>query len=322
MTKHIGRLMSVGLAKEAVRGTRVASQFWLPATAIEHVGKVEYVDDMSALGVIHDAQESEIIKEWAEGGYTSMIGDNHFGLVLLNLLGSVSSGAAGDVYDHTFTVGDDSQHDSLTLEIDQPNGDKSFANGMITSCDIAFEQGKYLDYTVGFMSKKGATQTLTPSYAAENRFRPQDLTFKLAADAASLAAASAICVKSLNLTIEKNVEPDECLGDTEPQDFLNKTFTITGSVTLNYDSQTYEDYALDGTQKAMRINLVNTDATIGAASNPELLLDFEKVAFKEVSFSRGLDEIVTQTLTFKVLYKASASKAISSCVLTNATASY
>lgn len=324
MPKHIGRLISVGLAKETTRGTRVASQYWLPTKSADHSGKREYVHDDSALGVIHDAQESEVVKEWAEGGFSALMGSDHFGLVLLGLFGTVGSVESADagVYDHTFTVDNTAQHDTLTIELDQPNGDKSYSLAAITNLEVAFELGKYLDYTAGFMSKKGATQALTPAYASESRFRPQDLTVKFAGNAAGLAAASAVCVKSLTLTVEKNVESDDCLGDKEPQDFVNKSLMITGSLTLNYDSQTYENLALNGTKQAMRLDLANTDVTIGAASNPQLLIDFEKVSFEEVSFERGLDSLVTQTLTFKVLYNTSASKAITSCVLTNTVSSY
>ena len=221
--KHIGRLISLGIAKEATRGTRVASQYWLPVKSADHSGKVEYVDDDSALGVIHDVSESEIVKEWAEGGFGSLIGDDHFGLILLGLLGSVASVESADagVYDHTFTVDDSAEHDSVTIEIDQPNGDKSYSLAIITALELSFELGKYLDYKAGYMSKKGVDQTLTPVYAVENRFRPQDFSFKLAGNAAGLATSSNICVKSLNLSVEKNVTPDDCLGSTEPQDFTN-----------------------------------------------------------------------------------------------------
>lgn len=325
MTKHIGRKITIGLGKESARGTRIASDFWFPANDAGHRGMVTYAENNASIGTIANAKGAEIISEWGEGGYSAPIGSSHFGLVLLNLFGAVASATAGGesiVYDHTYTLGEDAQHDSLTLEIDQPNGDKSYALGMVKSLSIAFEKSKILDYTVDMITLKGVTQTLSPSIATENIFRPQDFTFKLAADAASLGAAGAITVKSMTLDVAKNIEPDEVLGDTDPADFLNKEIEITGEVTLMYDNQTYENYALANTQKAMQIQLLNADVTIGSAENPTLLLNLENVYFQEVDFERGLGDLVYQKLSFKALYKQSASKILNTCVLTNLTASY
>lgn len=324
MTKHIGRRISVGIGKETTRGTVAAAAYWLAMTGINHEGKVENAYCNAAQGTIVDSNDAEIVKEWAEGGFDALIGSKHFGLILYSLLGTVSSTTAGGetiVFDHTFTLAETAQHQSLTLSVDQPNGDKQYALATMASLSLAFEKGKILDYSVNMMSKKGATATLTPAFTTETKFRPQDFTFKLAATLATLGAAPAIEVKSVNLEFSKELESDDVLGDTEPVDFLNRELMISGDVTLTYDNQTYEDLMLNGTHRAMRITIQNTGVTIGNASNPTIQIDLAKCVFEEVSFDRGLGDIVKHTLKFKAVYSNSDSK-VGEIVLTNLEASY
>jgi hypothetical protein len=170
-------------------------------------------------------------------------------------------------------------------------------------------------------SKKGATATLTPSQNAENRFLPKHLVFKLASAYSGLTAASAVSVKSLSLKITKNLEPDWVLGSISPADFLNKAFSIEGDVELLWDAETYKTLTLAGTSQAMRIDLINTDVTIGAAANPEVQINLAKVIFQEIAVSGGLNEFVKQTLKFKASYSTTDSLMISAKVV-NVQASY
>lgn len=325
MSKYIGRKISVGIGKESSRGTAVAPTNWLPITAFNHEGKVENAYCEAAQNTIVDSFDAAVIKEWAEGGFDALIGIEGFGLILLSALGSVSSATAGGetvVYDHTYTLQESAQHQSLTLAVDQANGDKNYALAVVDSLSLTFEKNKILDYSVGMMSKKGASATLTPSFSAENKFRPQDFSVKVASNIAGLSGASAIAdVKSLSLEISKNVEADDVLGDTEPTDFLNKQVNITGEMTLSYDVTTYENLVLNGTHQAMRIDLTNSDVTLGTATNPQLKIDLAKCVFEEVSFDRGLDNIVLHTVSFRAVYSLSDAK-VGDIVLTNTTASY
>lgn len=324
MTKYIGRRVSVGLGKESARGTAVSATYWLPWKELNHEEKVNVVVNESAQGTIMDGVGKEITKQWGEGGFGSLIGDKHFGLVLYSLLGSLSSAQAGGetlVYNHTFSLAESSQHQSLTLNIDEANGDKQYALACVSALKIAYERGKILDYSAEMMSLTGAGASLTPAAVSENVFRPQDFSVKFAADLASLGAASAVPIQSLSIEFNSHVEPDEVLGNVAPQDFLNKEFSITGEFTLIYDSTTQEAYVTAGTEKAMRINLTNSGVTIGNASNPALQINLAKVIFTEKSRTRGLNDIVTLKVSFKGVYSVSDSK-FGTVVLTNLASSY
>lgn len=323
MTKAIGRLVSLGIGKETTRGTVAAATYWLFKTELDYQEKFEQAIEESSVGVIADAIDAQIVKKWAEGSFGGDIKDKSIGLILLALFGSVSSALKGGesvVYEHTFSLGNTAQHPSLTLGIDDPWQDYQFALAMIESLEIKYERGKFVTYTANFKSKKGATATLTASYTAENSFRPQDFTFKIATNLAGLDAASAVTIKSATLRFEKNLEMDEILGSIDPNDLLNKIFTCSGNIEAIFeDEATFKTIALGDTAKALRFSIKNTAITIGTASNPELTIDLSKVKFSELTRKTVINDLITQTVGFKAFYDLSTSKMFAAKLINLAT---
>ncbi|RJQ67339.1 MAG: hypothetical protein C4519_24390 [Desulfobacteraceae bacterium] len=325
MSKFIGRLIQAGIGKETERGTAVAPSFWLQKINCDVDDKFEGVVDENSLGVIEDAQDFKVTKKWAEGEVSGKVGDASIGLLLLGALGTVSSDAKdapnAAVYDHTYAVQQDAQHDSLTLEVKNPNEQLKFVNAVLSALSIKAELGGFVEFVANFMAKLGTAAANTPAYTAENNFLAKDISVKFADNLAGLAAASEVSVKNVELNIEKNIESDDVLGDDEPEDFLNKQFAITGNIELLYDATTYKALALAGTQKALRINITDTGTTIGDSANPGLVIDLAKVKLTEWAKTSDQNEIVRQTLSFKAFYSSTDSKMLD-CVLTNLTASY
>lgn len=325
MSKAIGRLVNLGIAKETTRGTPVAPTYWLFKTDLDWQEKIEQAIENASVGVIADATDAQIVKRWAEGSFGGDIKDRSFGLILLSLFGSVSSalkGAETAVYNHTFSLLNSIQHPSLTIGIDDPWQDYQFTLAMIESLEIKYERGKFIHFTANFKSKKGAATSLTATYTAENSFRPQDFILKIADNIAGLDTASAIQIKSATIKFEKNLELDEVLGSVDPVDILNKQFSITGTIEAVFeDEATFKNIVLTDTAKALRFDLVNTAVTIGTASNPELKIDLPKVKFKEITRATPIGDLVMQTISFKAFYSLPDSS-IASCILTNTVTSY
>ncbi len=324
MSKFIGRKINIGLGKESVRGTAVAPTYWIKQLNADIDDKFEGVISEDGIGVIEDAQDFTVVKQWAEGNIEGKVYDKSFGLILLAALGSVSSAVkSGEtvVYEHTFSVDESAQHQSLTIEVKNPNEQLAYANAVLNSLELSFAPGDFLKFVAGFVSKKGVTASNTPSYITENHFIGKNVQVKIADNLSGLDGASAINVLSARVSITKDIEHEDILGSIQPNDLLNKQLAVEGELELQFDSATYKSLALAGTQKALRIQATNGDVTIGSTSNPDLKIDLAKVKFTEFAKSGGLGDIIKQTLTFKGLYSIGDSQMIK-VVLTNEVSSY
>jgi hypothetical protein len=171
---------------------------------------------------------------------------------------------------------------------------------VLDSLELTAELDQVLMYTASFMSKCGtSTSYEVPAVTKEYKFTKKHLAVKLADTIAGLSTADEIKVKSLTFKISKNVALDDVLGSEDPDDILNRQLSVEGTITLNYEAETYKDYMRDGTHKSLEIAFTNNDETIGGGStNPSLTIQLPKVDF-DWEPSYGLDDIVTQELTFK-----------------------
>lgn len=328
MSKALGRIAAFGIAKETSRGTpEAAATYYIPFDKVSLDEKKEFTIDEQSRGVIEDSLGQSIIKEWVEGSIEAPVGDAHFPMVLYSLFGTLTTGDNADanpaVKDHTLTVAQSAQHQALSLFVDDPAGGQDYkhALGMVDSVDINYEQGKFLSYTASFKSKKGADATLTPSYTAENRFLPQHFTFKMASAQSGLTAASATVLKSANIKISQNIEDDMVLGSTGPADFLNKQFTVEGTIEALWDAETIKDLFMAGTTRALRFDLKNTDVTIGTSANPQVMIDVYKATFTELTRPFEVNNLIMQTIAFKGHYSTTDSAMIK-IIATNIVASY
>ncbi len=327
MSKFIGRLVDVGIFKEAVRGTPGDPTFWLPQSSLTLDEQIQQVVDESSVGVVEDAIDGNVTEKFVEGTLEGMIRAESFGLLLLSALG-VDTPSADDpeagVHTHAFTMGQTAQHPSLTLAVSEPNSAKRFALGMITSLDVEVALNEYAKFTAGFRAQVGVADALTPFYVeADERkvFLPQHGTFKTASDLSGLTAAPAIEIKGFTLSINKNVEDDQSIGDLDPTDILNKQVAVEGTVELIYDDTVFIDDMLADTAKAMRLTLENTDITIGSSTNPKLEIDLARVKFSEVTKPFTNNDLVIQTVSFKAFFDLT-DNAMINVALINETTSY
>jgi hypothetical protein len=145
---------------------------------------------------------------------------------------------------------------------------------------------------------------------------------KIAADTTGLDAASEINTQELKVRIEREVIRENALGTVQPVDILARRIKISGSIKLTYEDRTYRDYMLNGTKKALRIDIVNEDVTIGT-TNPAFRLELPVVHFDQWEASNSNDDLATQEIMFEALYDVTNGVIIASgTYIVNATASY
>lgn len=313
MAKFVGRRGALGLAKEGTAGTIVTPTFWLPLTSLSFDDKVEMALEEVGLGRIEDSDSNHVVQKYGEGDIEGELNDRDIGLLLTSLFGAAPTTTGGPTYAHAFALQNTNTHNSLSIAYQDPNTTRIFPYSVIDSLNINVSQNSVVAFTAGFKSRVGRDwSTLTPSYTSiGNKFLHQHLAFKIASSTAGLAAASAISLKELDITFSNNNEFDYTIGTVEPEAVLNHQFSVEGSLTLNYEDQTYRRYMLDNTYRAI-------DITFSRASNSSLQFQLPRVSFMEWEQDRGLNDIVGQTINFKGHYDAAnAVAAVSTATLTN-----
>ena len=322
MTKFIGRRIKVGIGKEAVRGVGVVPSYWLNCLSFGFDDKVNRIKSEGGYGGIWGGDKAFTTNKYAEGDVEAEMGDKSFGLILLAALGEVSSAVFSGANKHTYSLQNDNQHDSLSITTEDPIGDLIFELSMINSLVIDITPEDLVKYTVNFMSKASQSSSIAATYSAENKFLGRHLTFKVGNTTADLTAASKICLTKLTLTIEKNAEFHNCLGSIQPADIINKMFSIKGELELAYEDRTWKDYMINATNKAIRIDLVNTDVTIGT-TNPSFRIDLSKVYFEEWDKDAPNDDMATQKINFEGMYDLGGNgNVINDCYVINEDATY
>lgn len=326
MSKFIGRAVGVGIAPEAVRGTGVAPTNLLGDVNYTLEDKANKAESGEALGTIAGIGSQAIVTgRFSEGNIECEIDAKSLPIILKSVFGSLSSAAEGADYKHTIGWLESNQHPTFSITLDDPNGDLIFEGCMVDTFEFNVTQDEIVKAQVGIKAfpSRDSDFSHTAILDASYKFVGRDMTFKVADDKTDLTAATGLCIKDFSMTVNKNVDYDDCLGTLEPEDILNKQVVIEGSITLNYEDRTIRNYMLNGTTKAIRIDLVNTRETLaGGANNPAFRIDLAKCHFKEWESTRGNDDIVGQTVNFTALYDVDNDEVVADCYVINDTASY
>jgi len=321
---HIGRLVDVGIGVESSRGTGVAATFWMPKVTFTHQDRKEdAISETEYGGIWGYGPDGFVTKKFGQGELEAELAVNSFGAIMLATLGTVSTaGPDGNgAYTHTYTLQNDNSHDSLSIHVSDPIQDKLFEMSMIDSLTVSVNLTDVISYTAAFMSRPSVDSSSTPSYADDYKFTHKYFSLKVAAATGDLDAASELSVLDFSVTFEKNAELNMVLGSVQPEDIHNKRFNIRGEFTVKYENETQKDYALDGTTRALRFDLTNSDNQIGTTS-PQFRLDLSKVYFDSWEHDAPLDDISTEKLSFVALYDLTNENVINSAYIINDTSSY
>ncbi len=178
-TPYIGRRVAVGIGKESTRGTVATAAYWEKQVNVKIDPTLKELHTGSAFGSIEDTQDSFGIQLTSKLDIDMNLKDKSLGLWLLSLFGKDTVAThAGEtvVYDHTFSVEETNQHQSLTVTSHDPIQDYQYALGMIDSMQIDVEIGKLSTAKVTLMAKGGSTIPVTQTGTLNNTTSVTGLT--------------------------------------------------------------------------------------------------------------------------------------------------
>jgi hypothetical protein len=333
MSYLIGKRVNVGIAKETTRGVGEQPTYWLPWTEFTFDDKIGKVISEEALGNIEQSADQYTTEKWGEGEIVGEVRDKSFGLLMYALLGAKAVGANGTAYDHTFTLAQTNQHQSLCIHVDEPNGDYMFELAMINQMELTIETGKLMTYNCGFMSCPSQTTSIVAginsvpalsTLAAENKFIATNAHIRLANDRNNFGPAPVIKVQSLKITFSKNLFRKHVIGSLVPDDIYNQAFAVEGTLEMPYNDKIYKSYDLDNTYKAMEVTIENRSNAIGGAGvYPKIKIILPRVGFFDWTPKRPVGTLYEQTIGFRAFRDVTNNEnSVYQIVLTNGVATY
>lgn len=319
LLKGIGKQFQVGIAQEASRGTPASSAtYWLPLDDFATEQRYNNAVDSQIYGLVEDNVGQTRVKNWTEADLKMPLTGTSAAVLFHSLFGTCNSVLhAGEtvVYDNTMNVLQNVQHKTLTVFLHDPiataagaTADFTHKNAVVSKVTIDYSLGNWvmLNASLRAQAQSAAAVVFAPSQTQEPRFVPQYLTFKVASTYSGLGAATAIKIKNAQIVIDSSGEDDDVLGSTSPRDFLNKEFSLEGTIEAIWQNESdFKSAAIANTPQAMRLDLVNSDLVIGTSTSPEFRIDLAKVYFTEFSRPVKIKDVVYQTVKFKAAYSIS-----------------
>jgi len=305
MATQIGRLTDLGIGVESTRLTAVTASTWVPWASLTYDDIIQQVTNDSAVGVINNSIDAQVDNKMAEGSLTAYVGIDTIDPFFESLLGSKTTSAdtpESGVDTDTYTIAQNNEHPTLSIYGKDENETALMTGAMFSSLEFSMEQDAYMQVSGDFMADVTTASSATASYSSETNFLPKHITVEFASNHSSLDDSDFTDVRSVTLTIEQNVTHEFALGSVEPINRFNGAMNISGSMELLYRNNDFRDDMLGDTKQAMRIKAKNDDVTIGNSTNPEIQFDLHKIKFGERTRSRGLDDMVTETVNFTAHY--------------------
>ena len=310
MSEIIGRQLEVGVGIEETRGTKASNSSWIKNITANVVEKAEHVQDESSRGVFEDMDGRRVVKKHIEGDIEMNLYANTLGYLAYNIYGGVvSTLVSGTVYSHVFNLEQSSLAPSLSIFAKDGSVQQlAFKNCHVGTLELSATVDEYAKLTATFMGEDGEDDTTTPTYSTDYDFIGRDISVKIADTQTGLATAETYCLKEVNITWDKGLIVDYCLGSYTPGDIYTSKAGIEGSFTKNFEDETFKDLFLGNDAKYMEIKIEGETAITGSYK-PTITLLLNKVMVSNWERSGGKDELVSETIEFKAFYNTTDSKA-------------
>jgi len=305
MATFSGRKVAVGIGLEDpnAKGAAVAPTYGAPHLDISFKDSPTSKMNESALGtIIKNNGKTDVLVEgdgsistklWVKGLY--------YWLALAFGQKPTTTAVQGDTTakEHTFTLRDDNNHISATMAIKEPNLSARFAYAMADTVTFTWTPDDFPKVEVAFKSHKSVTASDNITYTIDDtEFLPKHASFKIADNLAGLdAAPEAKDIKSLTLTISKNLQPQQTMDSKDTYgEILNGEFEVSVSIEKLYRDSTYRAMSYNDERKALRLSFVDDKSKAGSKTNTSLTFDIAVAAFSGYEPSYGVSDIATEKI--------------------------
>jgi len=285
-------------------------QYRFPRTDNTFSDKATIEQDSWVVDTILDSINSQITKQRSEWTIWGQVYPNWIWFFLKALLWNVTSNWDNWIYEHTFTLLESNTHPTLTVWTSTPISSNAYPLAMIESMDFTAEVWWKFTVSINLKAKKWEQSTHTVTYTDENGFIANMLKIFLADTQEWLDIADNICLQSITISIKKEIKDIECLSSIDPIDYINSSFSIEWSMEMLFEDNTYKDYFLNWTPKALRLLAEDTKHPYSPLHYPTFMLDLAKIKITDRTPAFTIDDVTKQSITFKWHYDVKTKKAI------------
>lgn len=295
----------LGIAKETrpapgAAPVAVAATDFIPFTSISPMDSVKYLDDKGIRGSMtseYDVIQGNIHSEVEFGGD---VFPDSIGYMLSGVLGDVTTTGASAPFTHTFALlnsqATNGQPVTFTLSDYYGLGASStrqYAGCQFQSLDVKFTADSLMTYTAkafGYASATATNPTLSVPFPAVTPIPSWIGTV-------TLNSTSTATMAEGNVNIARTVEPIFTVdGNQRPYQLFAGDLSVSGAMTLVFESDTELGYYLNNTRPPLVINFQQG----AGASLVQVQFTMTKCAFTQAKIERG-KEYVELSVNYKGL---------------------
>lgn len=286
--------------------------------------EIEKIRDGSSYGVIDENYSSITVKQMTSLETEGIARELSTGHILLATFGTVAAPTLVEagVHSHAFTRKNDNSPVTYTVGNVNPVGGERSTYNVLDMFELEAKAADYARVKTKWKGRKIETGvSLTPAFTDENLFTGVGVVVKFASTVAGLTGATAVSLKSVRLTIEKNVTDIVTLGSDDVDTLHNQQFSVTGDFEAVFRDLVFLDAVRNSTKQAMSITITG-DKLIGATKKAQLTFTMPRVSLEDWKRSDDANGIVNQTFGFVAEFSAADAATISATLQNTRSTTY
>ena len=308
MTAFSGRRISIGLGLQTKEGAQADPSYWFSTTDRSFSRGIEKITNESSIGSRYKLQSHKIVRDHGTGNFVGLVNPDNIPVLLTAILGGgISSSKAGSastlVGTHVIKNADSTQTPTFSTWLQTPPYNEQFVDCRAGSLNFTANANDFLMYTFEFMGKtpKTVETAKTVSYNEPEQFASGNIEMKNGATLTAITDSTApLKTKSMNFTIDGDLEGYGTLTSTDYETFVAKTLGCTGQFTILFEDTTIRNIWVKNNVIALKLT-ATSDLKIGTTSTPfSVEFDFAKVRLTNVTENRGTDDIQELAVDFAV----------------------
>ena len=229
------------------------------------------------LGTISNYAEQHTIREYSSGDIEGFAYADSLGMWLTLLAGQTpTTTGTSPTFTHKWSKENTTTGSSISIYRDEDNYKESVSGARLSGFTLDFMTDSWAKYTASLIGQapEAFTTPATPSQSATtSRFRPNDISVKMANNQAGLSSAPAIKCKSCVFKYSSNLAGYPVLGSKGYGEILLSGYDVMVDLTLLFDNADNRQLWLDDSGKYLQIEA--TSAAVGATT-PKLTINIPR----------------------------------------------